>query len=176
MSALGQKRTMACGRQVQQSGCHTSPLLSELLVPLVGTHRLFRNAVHGVDFDLVVEHAEVAPVWRTSFEIPDHRYRGLLRARRERPRRRAAEQRDEIAPPHSITSSARAMNVGGTSRRSVRAVLRLIASTNLVACITGRSAGCAPLRMRGIEPDLAKGIGEVGAVAHQPGGFDKNAL
>ena len=39
----------------------------------------------------------------------------LLRARRERPRgRRAAEQRDELAPPHSITSSARASSVGGT--------------------------------------------------------------
>src|ERR671934_252922 len=33
----------------------------------------------------------------------------LLRARRERPcSRRAAEQRDEVAPLHSITSSARA--------------------------------------------------------------------
>ena len=32
----------------------------------------------------------------------------LLRARRERPRRCAAEKRDELAPPHSITSSARA--------------------------------------------------------------------
>jgi hypothetical protein len=32
----------------------------------------------------------------------------LLRARRERPRGgRAAEQRDELATPHSITSSAR---------------------------------------------------------------------
>src|SRR5262245_53229652 len=32
----------------------------------------------------------------------------LLRARRERPSSRAAEQRDEGAPPHSITSSAMA--------------------------------------------------------------------
>src|SRR5215472_8696887 len=39
---------------------------------------------------------------------PDHRHRGLLRARRERPRGRAPEQRDERAAPHSITSSARA--------------------------------------------------------------------
>jgi hypothetical protein len=32
----------------------------------------------------------------------------LLRARRKRPRRRsAANKRDELAPPHSITSSAR---------------------------------------------------------------------
>jgi hypothetical protein len=33
---------------------------------------------------------------------------GLLRARRERPRGcRAADERDEIATPHSITSSAK---------------------------------------------------------------------
>jgi broad specificity phosphatase PhoE len=30
-----------------------------------------------------------------------------MRPRRERPRRRAAEQFDELPPPHSITSSAR---------------------------------------------------------------------
>ena len=38
----------------------------------------------------------------------------LLRPRRKRPRRRAAEQRDEFAPFHSITSSARASRCGGT--------------------------------------------------------------
>jgi hypothetical protein len=31
----------------------------------------------------------------------DHRHRGLLRTRRERPRRRAAEQDDEIAPSYT---------------------------------------------------------------------------
>src|SRR5690348_2330473 len=37
------------------------------------------------------------------------------------------KQRDELAPvPHSITSSARESSVGGTSRRSAFAVLRLI--------------------------------------------------
>src|SRR5262249_59533238 len=47
----------------------------------------------------------------------------LLRARRERPRGRgAAEQCDESAAPHSITSSARASSVGGTSMPS--AILR----------------------------------------------------
>src|SRR5262249_10900364 len=39
---------------------------------------------------------------------------GLLRARSERPRHRAAERGDEAAPLHSITSSARASRVGGT--------------------------------------------------------------
>jgi hypothetical protein len=48
----------------------------------------------------------------------------LLRARRERPYSRAAEQRDELPPPHSITSSARASSVGGTSRPNVSSRVR----------------------------------------------------
>ena len=62
--------------------------------------------------------------------------------------RRATEQRDELAPLHSITSSARASRFGGTSSPSVLAVLRLMTNSNLVGCWTGRSAGLAPLRMR----------------------------
>src|SRR5215831_8864840 len=59
----------------------------------------------------------------------------LLRARRERPRgRRPAEQRDEFAPPHSITSSASASSLSGISRPSALAVLRLMASSNFVGC------------------------------------------
>ena len=51
----------------------------------------------------------------------------LLRPRHERPGdRRTAEQRDERAALHSITSSVRASSVGGTSRPSAFAVLRLI--------------------------------------------------
>src|SRR5215470_13901730 len=49
---------------------------------------------------------------------------------------------------HSITSSARASSVGGTSRPSAFAVLRLITSWYLVGACTGRSAGFSPLRMR----------------------------
>jgi transposase len=47
----------------------------------------------------------------------------------------------------SITSSAMASSVGGTSRPSVLAVLRLMTSSNLVACTTGKSAGLSPLRI-----------------------------
>src|SRR4051794_28650822 len=74
----------------------------------------------------------------------------LLRARRERPcYRRAAEQRDELATArHSITSSARASTLAGTSRPSALAVLRLITSSYLVGACTGGSAGFSPLRMR----------------------------
>src|SRR5215468_2513780 len=72
----------------------------------------------------------------------------LLRARRLRPRRDTAEQRDELAPSHSITSSARASSVGGTSRPSAFAVFRLIDSSYFVGACTGRSASFSPLRMR----------------------------
>src|SRR5262249_59972918 len=73
----------------------------------------------------------------------------LLRARPERPcRRRPAAQRDELAPPHSITSSAVESSVGGTVRPSALAVQALMTNSNLVDCTTGKSAGFAPLRMR----------------------------
>ena len=48
---------------------------------------------------------------------------------------------------HSITSSAMARSAGRESRPSVLAVLRLITSSNLVGCMTGRSPGLAPLRI-----------------------------
>jgi hypothetical protein len=46
----------------------------------------------------------------------------------------------------SNTSSEIARSVGGTVRPSAFAVLRLIASSNLVGCSTGSSEGLAPLR------------------------------
>src|SRR6266540_3679362 len=79
---------------------------------------------------------------------PDHRHRRLLRPRRERPRGRAAEQRDELAAFHSITSSASAITVGGTVRPRVVAVLRLMANSNLAGACAGSSAGLAPFKMR----------------------------
>src|SRR5262249_33786112 len=73
----------------------------------------------------------------------------LLRSYANRPRRRATEQCDELAAPdHSITSSARASSICGTSSPSALAVLRLMTSSYLVGACTGRSAGFSPLRMR----------------------------
>src|SRR5262249_34770108 len=87
-------------------------------------------------------------VGRRGTEHADHWHR-LLRARRERPRRsRSADQRDELAPPHSITSSARPVRGSGTVRPSALAVLRLRTSVYLTARWTGSSAGFSPLRMR----------------------------
>src|SRR5262249_61800201 len=47
-----------------------------------------------------------------------------------------------------ITSSACCSSAGGIVRPRAWAVLRLITSSNLVGCWTGRSAGLAPLRIR----------------------------
>jgi hypothetical protein len=68
---------------------------------------------------------------------------------RERPRRgRAADERDELPTFHSITSSAMASNPGGKLRPNALAVLRLITNSNLLDCMTGKSAGFSPLRIR----------------------------
>src|SRR5262249_49072675 len=83
---------------------------------------------------------------RSRAQEPDHRHR-LLRARQERPRGRAAEERDERAPPHSITSSARASSVAGTSRPRALAVFRLMRSSMVVGNSIGRSPGFAPFRI-----------------------------
>src|SRR5262249_32689572 len=47
----------------------------------------------------------------TTDKADDRQLLRLLRARRERPRRRAADQRDELASSHSMTSSARASSM-----------------------------------------------------------------
>jgi hypothetical protein len=70
----------------------------------------------------------------------------LLGASRERPcRRRAAEQRDEIAPLPSITSSARASSIGGASRPRAVAVLRLMTSFEPTRSLDGHIACLGPL-------------------------------
>src|SRR5262249_46011147 len=66
---------------------------------------------------------------------------GLLRPRRERPRGPAADERDEIATLHSITSSASCWSCQGTSRPSALAVFRLMTNSNFVGCWIGSSSG-----------------------------------
>src|SRR5262245_33532797 len=84
---------------------------------------------------------------QSSADDPDHRHRRLLRSRRQRPRRRAAEQRDERAALHSMTSSARCCKNHGTSSPSAFAALRLMTSSNLTGRSTGKSAGFAPFKI-----------------------------
>src|SRR4029077_11921494 len=85
---------------------------------------------------------------RAAAQIPDHRHWLPLRARRERPRRRAAEQRDELAPLHSITSSARSRIAVGSSMPMALAVFRFTTISNFVGCSMGKSEGVAPRAIR----------------------------
>src|SRR5215475_12841929 len=93
-----------------QIGCEVGQYIVLVLRPAILDHDILALDVAGF--------ANALPEWgqiactiskRRAAEESNHRHRGLLRARRERPRdRRAPEQRDELAPFHSITSSARA--------------------------------------------------------------------
>src|SRR5262249_12576995 len=78
---------------------------------------------------------------------PDHRHRRLLRVHRQPPSRRAADERYELAPFHSLPASARACSVGAMSRPSALAVLRLIRTSNLVGCVIAISAAFAQLKI-----------------------------
>src|SRR4051812_3697522 len=69
---------------------------------------------------------------RPAAQKPDHWHGWLLRPRPQRPRRCTAEQRDELAPLHSITSSAMASTPAGMVKPSALTVFRLMTSSNLV--------------------------------------------
>ena len=58
------------------------------------------------------------------------------------------QRADKRSISYSITSSATASTLGGMVRPNVLAVVWLITISNLVGCVTGRSAGFSPLRMR----------------------------
>ena len=77
------------------------------------------------------------------------RFRQLRTYRRVLPGA-AVCQRPTFGPVYSITSSAATCRVSGTLRLSVFAVLRLMTSSNRADCVTGRSAGLSPLRIRPI--------------------------
>src|SRR5262249_50460023 len=102
----------------------------------------------------IAEGIEFPLIWRSSSKKSNSGdLCRLLRKCRQRPRRRrAAEQSDELTATHpgnhSITSSASASSLSGTSRPSALAVVRLITNSSFVDCMTGRSAGFSPLRIR----------------------------
>src|SRR5262245_61332421 len=54
----------------------------------------------------------------------------------------------DICIGYSITSSARPISVLGTLRPSALAVLRLMHSSPVVDCLTGKSAGFSPFKTR----------------------------
>src|SRR5262245_28014479 len=83
----------------------------------------------------------------SNFALAVHGDSSLAIASMKRPSS-AAEQRDELATLHSITSSASVSRLSEIFRPSVFAVLKLITSSNLLANMIGRSPGLVPLRIR----------------------------
>jgi len=86
-------------------------------------------------------------VGRIAAEIADRPQLSLLAQGGKRRHRDGTEHSDNLAPLHSMTSSAWAKRDCGTVRPSARAVFRLMDSSNVAGAITGRSAGLAPLRI-----------------------------
>jgi hypothetical protein len=92
---------------------------------------------------------EICVKWGLSGQHTDkadtQRFRLQLRSHRKRPRRhRAADKRDELAPIHSTTSSARKRIDVGNTIPKLFAVFRLMTSSNFVGNSAGSSAGLAP--------------------------------
>jgi len=130
-----------------QIGCQRRQLIVVVLRPAeLDRHVLAFDEGGPVQTATELGHEMRGPLGRLTVEEPDYRHRRLLRARRERPRCRTAKKGDESAALHSMTSSAIASIPGGMVTPSAFAVLRLITNLSLVGCMTGRSAGLAPLR------------------------------
>ena len=101
----------------------------------------------------------------------------LLRARRERPRRRrAAEQRDELAPLHSITSSARASSDGGMVEAERLGGLEVDDQLELGRLHHRQVGGLFALENPAdVDAGLAISSGMIGSVAHQAAGIGEFA-
>src|SRR5262249_40615744 len=80
-------------------------------------HALARDVAHFME--ALPEGRELPIIGVNAAEQADDRHCGLLHTRREWPHGSAAEQRDELATVHSITSPARA-----TSAATVRRLAR----------------------------------------------------
>src|SRR5262249_3329182 len=73
------------------------PIEVAILPPVVDRDVAPLNIARFMEAGLEADHAGSVACWRSTAEEPNHRHRGLLlRAGRERPRRSAAEQRDEL--------------------------------------------------------------------------------
>ena len=123
------------------------------LTPLLEVERTFVGRAENAAFDPkrskpALKSRSAASLYMIPANPLCYRHPSLLRARCERPCCCAADERNELPPPHSITSSASASSLSGTVSPSALAVLRLMIKSSLVGCRTGRSAGLAPLRIR----------------------------
>src|SRR6516165_5190682 len=131
---LGGKGGIALGAAIREAVLELQALLFDVAEPTHPVAQPFKRWPR-----LIGENADA-----TNLRAP---LGGSSKRRRDN---RAAKQRDELATPHSITSSARASSVGGTSMPSAFAVTRLMTRSNLVGCSIGMSAGFVPRRILSI--------------------------
>ena len=149
VAALGHDHVDLAGDEV---GGQRGQPINVALAPAIFDHHVLSLDVAGLAQSLtessLLQFNLRAHGGRKRAEEADHRHRLLLRACSERPTdSRAAKHEHDVAAVHSITSSARASSNRGTVRPSALAVFRLITSSTLVGCSTGRSAGLAPFRI-----------------------------
>ena len=99
------------------------------------------------------------------------------RARRGRPRRcRAAKKLDEIAPPHSITSSARASSVAGTLRPIAFAIFQIDDEFEFRGLLSRDFRWLASLQDLDHEIDAPlECVGRIGTVRHEAADLGKRA-
>jgi len=103
-------------------------------------------------------------VQRTEHVLLDHLIGHAEQRRRHReakyPRSATTEQRNELTPPHSITSSVRPRSPGGRLNPIDLAVLRFTVSQNRVGISAGRSDGFLPFKILSTKVAHYRELGE----------------
>ena len=122
-------------------------------VPRPNLHSLFAAPLScGTAFPLPPDAISCLGALRRS---PEHVVRSSLPAAENLHNSRREQMQQCVGrADYSITWSARASSVGGTSRPSIIAVAKLMTSSNLLACMTGRSAGFSLKNTAGVGADL----------------------
>ena len=92
-------------------------------------------------------------------------------------RRRAADQRYELAPSHSITSSASNCDRVGHLEAKRPGRLQVDHKLEFGGLCDRQVGGLHALEdLTGVDTDLTKHVWNIGPIAHQPTGFDKVTL
>src|SRR5262249_6508678 len=112
--SLGRQRRRSAGRghhdhstTTQIGRQHRQPVILAVCPAILDRHVLAFDVAGFVQAAMECGQKRRIGVTRPAIEVAYHWHRWLLRAPGQRPRgRRAAEQRDELAAPHSITSLA----------------------------------------------------------------------
>ena len=128
--------TTGCAQRCDSRSARSRPAIS---VPLPGGRGRMRRTVR---CGHACANADAGPNASTTPRATRRASAGMGTSSSVSAARRFAECPRSL--PYSITSSARANSVGGTSRPGASAVFRLITSSNTVGCCTGKSAGLAP--------------------------------